>query len=201
MRKKNRSPKISGTVNPRLRNLSTRCVEVLFIHNHAFVRPGTCFNLATANSPHLSGAVEAPPDSERAELKTKDIVYFKLRDTHVPVPLGWTLSAAAARTIREQINKDDDVVQNQSALNEVLKTLPPPPVIIFQSVLERSFSQTREDSKGERLFSMLELEFVGGFMLFGPMQSRRQAAVEPCPHPSFCSMQYGTSMLHKVWTF
>ena len=44
----------------------------------------------------------------------------------VPLPLGWMLSAAAARTIREEINLDDDVVQNQSAMNEILKTLPPP---------------------------------------------------------------------------
>jgi hypothetical protein len=36
------------------------------------------------------------------------------------------LSAAAARTIREQINQDDEVVQNRSAMNELLKTLPPP---------------------------------------------------------------------------
>jgi len=36
------------------------------------------------------------------------------------------LSAAAAKTIREQINQDDDVIQNQSTMNEMLKTLPPP---------------------------------------------------------------------------
>jgi hypothetical protein len=36
------------------------------------------------------------------------------------------LSAAAAGAIREQINQDNDVVQNQSAMNEVLKALPPP---------------------------------------------------------------------------
>jgi hypothetical protein len=73
-----------------------------------------------------AGLVEAPPDTEAAELNTRDIVYFKLRDTQVPLPLGWMLSAAAARTIREQINQDDEVVQNQSAMNEVLKTLPSP---------------------------------------------------------------------------
>ena len=72
-----------------------------------------------------AGVVEAPPDSEAAELKTRDIVYFKLRDTKVPLPLGWMLSAAAARTIREQINQDDEVVQNQSAAKEVLANLPP----------------------------------------------------------------------------
>jgi hypothetical protein len=73
-----------------------------------------------------AGVVEAPPDAEVAEVKTRDIVYFKLRDTQVPLPLGWMLSAAAARTIRDQINQDDDVVKNQSAINEVLKALPPP---------------------------------------------------------------------------
>jgi len=36
------------------------------------------------------------------------------------------LSAAAAGTIREQINHDDEVVQNQNAMNEVLNALPPP---------------------------------------------------------------------------
>lgn len=73
-----------------------------------------------------AGVVEAPAESESSQALTKDIIYFKLRDTQVPLPLGWMLSAAAARTIREQISQDDDVVQNQSAMNEVLKTLPAP---------------------------------------------------------------------------
>jgi hypothetical protein len=71
------------------------------------------------------GVVEAPPEAESSEALTKDIVYFGLRDKNVPLPLGWMLSAAAAKTIREQINQDDEVIQNQSAMNEVLKTLPP----------------------------------------------------------------------------
>ena len=29
------------------------------------------------------------------------------------------------KTIREQINEDDDVIQNKSAMNKVRKTLPP----------------------------------------------------------------------------
>jgi hypothetical protein len=62
---------------------------------------------------------------ESSQQLTKDIVYFKLRDTQVALALGWMLSAAAARTIRERINQDDDVVQNQSAMNKLLKTLPP----------------------------------------------------------------------------
>ena len=45
------------------------------------------------------------------------------------------LSAAATRTIRDQINQDNEVVQNQSAMNEVLKALPGAPVIKFQSLL------------------------------------------------------------------
>ncbi|HEY4257932.1 MAG TPA: hypothetical protein VGM66_12020 [Candidatus Udaeobacter sp.] len=73
-----------------------------------------------------AGVVEAPAEAESSQPFTKDIVYFNLRDMQVPLPLGWMLSAAAARTIREQINRDDEVVQNQSAMNEVLKALPPP---------------------------------------------------------------------------
>ena len=73
-----------------------------------------------------AGVVQAPDEAESSQQLTKDIVYFKLRDTQVPLPLGWMLPSAAARTIREQINQDNEVVQNQSAMNEVLKTLPPP---------------------------------------------------------------------------
>jgi hypothetical protein len=70
--------------------------------------------------------VRAPADTESSQELTKDIVYFKLRDMQVPLPSGWMLSAAAAKTIREQINRDDEVVQNRSAMNEVLKALPLP---------------------------------------------------------------------------
>jgi hypothetical protein len=35
------------------------------------------------------------------------------------------LSAAAAKAIRGQINLDDDIVQNQTAMNEVLQALSP----------------------------------------------------------------------------
>src|SRR5439155_21702227 len=73
-----------------------------------------------------AGVIEAPVGAESSQQLTKDIVYFNLRDMQVPLPLGWMLSAAVAKTIREQINQDDDVIQNQSVMNEVLKTLPPP---------------------------------------------------------------------------
>ena len=72
-----------------------------------------------------AGVVEAPAEGESPQ-QTKDIVDFKLRDTGVPLPLGWMLSAASAKAIREQINHDNEVVQNQSAMTEVLKALPPP---------------------------------------------------------------------------
>jgi hypothetical protein len=71
-----------------------------------------------------AGVIEAPPGTDSFEQRTKDIAHFNLRDTQVPLPLGWMLSAAAAKTIREQINLVDDVVQNQTATNKILKTLP-----------------------------------------------------------------------------
>ena len=73
-----------------------------------------------------AGVIEAPAEGESSQQLTKDIVYFNLRDTQVPLPLGWMLSAAAAKTMRDQLQLDDDVVHNQSAMNEVLKSLPPP---------------------------------------------------------------------------
>jgi hypothetical protein len=71
-----------------------------------------------------AGVVETPGEAESAQQLAKDIIYFKLRDNQVLLPLGWMLSAAAAKTIRDQINQDNEVVQNQRAMNEVLKTLP-----------------------------------------------------------------------------
>jgi len=45
-----------------------------------------------------AGVIEAPAEAESSQQLTKDIVYFKLRDTVIPLPLGWMLSVAAART-------------------------------------------------------------------------------------------------------
>ena len=56
---------------------------------------------------------------------TKGIIYFRLRDTQVPLPHGWILSAGAAKAVRDQLQLDDDFVQNDTAINEVLKALPP----------------------------------------------------------------------------
>jgi hypothetical protein len=72
----------------------------------------------------FKAGVTAPSETEQMQSATKDIVYFKLRDTNVPLPLGLMLSAAAARTMQDQLRLDDEVVQNQSAINEVLKALP-----------------------------------------------------------------------------
>ena len=57
---------------------------------------------------------------------TKDIVYFSLRDTQVPLPLGWMLSAEAAKTMRNQVLRDDEVLKNKTAISEILKSLPTP---------------------------------------------------------------------------
>jgi hypothetical protein len=66
-------------------------------------------------------------ENDSAQPATRDIIYFKLRDTAVPLPLGWMLSAAAAKNMQQQLDLDDDVVQNKSALDEVLRSLPPAP--------------------------------------------------------------------------
>jgi hypothetical protein len=70
--------------------------------------------------------VNAPSEAEQMQPPTKDIVYFKLEDTNVPLPLGLMLSGAAGKTMQDQLRLDDDIVQNETAMNEVLKTLPPP---------------------------------------------------------------------------
>ena len=72
-----------------------------------------------------AGVIAAPSDTEQMQPATKDIVYFRLRDTTVPLPLGWMLSAAAAKTMQDQLRLDDDVVHNGAAMNEVLANLPP----------------------------------------------------------------------------
>ena len=73
-----------------------------------------------------AGVITAPSETEQRQPATKDIVYFGLRDTNVPLPLGWMLSAAAAKTMQEQLRLDDDVVHNGTAMDEVLKSLPTP---------------------------------------------------------------------------
>jgi hypothetical protein len=72
-----------------------------------------------------AGVVSAPAEAESPQQLTKDIVYFNLRDTQVPLPLGWMLSAAAAKTMQDQLRLDDNVVHNATSMNEVLKSLPP----------------------------------------------------------------------------
>ena len=72
------------------------------------------------------GVTAAPSETEETQPATKDIIYFTLRDTNVPLPLGWMLSAAAAKTMQDQLPLDDDVVHNRTAMDEVLKILPIP---------------------------------------------------------------------------
>lgn len=72
------------------------------------------------------GVTAAPSETEETQPSTKDIIYFTLRDTNVPLPLGWMLSAAAAKTMQDQLRLDDDVVRNGMAMDEVLKILTTP---------------------------------------------------------------------------
>ena len=74
-----------------------------------------------------AGVVEAPVEQEPAEAPSRDIFYFGLRDRNVPLPLGWMLSAAAAKTMQDQVRLNDDVVDNGTAMDEVLKSLPAAP--------------------------------------------------------------------------
>jgi hypothetical protein len=64
------------------------------------------------------GDVETPSD-------TPDIVYFGLRETDVPLPLGWMLSREAARAMRNQLYTNDDVVHNGESIDDILKSLSP----------------------------------------------------------------------------
>jgi hypothetical protein len=73
-----------------------------------------------------AGVIEAPVEGEPTEPPSPDIFYFGLRDRNVPLPLGWMLSAAAAKTMQDQLRLNDDVVDNGTAMDEVLKTLPAP---------------------------------------------------------------------------
>jgi hypothetical protein len=70
-----------------------------------------------------AGDTEIPSD-------TRDIVYFGLRETDVPLPLGWMLSREAAKAMREQLYVNDNVVHNGESIDDILKSLPPvtPPV-------------------------------------------------------------------------
>jgi len=72
------------------------------------------------------GVTAAPSETEETQPATKDIICFTLRDTNVPLPLGWMLSAAAAKTMQNQLQLEDNVVRNRTAMDEVLKILPIP---------------------------------------------------------------------------
>ena len=74
------------------------------------------------------GTTEAPSEVDEAQPATPDIIYFALRDTEVPLPLGWMLSAAAAKTMQDQLHLEDGVVRNETAMNAVLSSLAAPPV-------------------------------------------------------------------------
>jgi hypothetical protein len=72
-----------------------------------------------------AGIIAAPSETEQMQ-PVKFLIYFGLRDTNVPLPLGGMLSAATAKTMQDQLRLDDDVVHNGTAMDEVLKILPAP---------------------------------------------------------------------------
>ena len=74
-----------------------------------------------------AGVIQAPLETEPPQTSAHDIFYFKLRDTRVPLPLGWMLSAEAAEAMTSQLDQDDDVIQNGSTLREIIGTLPSMP--------------------------------------------------------------------------
>ena len=74
----------------------------------------------------FKAAGEAPPSKDQPESLSPDIFYFSLEDRDVPLPLGWMLSDAAAKSIRGQWNFDGVVVRNKTAAEEINRTLPPP---------------------------------------------------------------------------
>ena len=65
------------------------------------------------------------PSNDQPESLSPDIFYFSLEDQDVPLPLGWMLSDAAAKSIRRQWNFDGVVVRNKTAADEISRTLPP----------------------------------------------------------------------------
>jgi hypothetical protein len=74
-----------------------------------------------------SAAESEPAESatEQAERRGADIFYFHLRDTNVPLPLGWMLSKAAAETMQNQLQENEKDDQNGATVKKIADTLPP----------------------------------------------------------------------------
>ena len=72
-----------------------------------------------------AGVGAAPSEADETQSTTKDIIYFGLRDTDVPLPLGWMLSDAAARTMQSQLRMEDNVVHNGMSMDEMSRILQP----------------------------------------------------------------------------
>lgn len=75
--------------------------------------------IAREQRPFKAGEIDETPS------KTPGIIYFGLRDTQVPLPLGWMLSREAAKAMLDQLYLNDNVVKNGEAIDDVLKSLPP----------------------------------------------------------------------------
>lgn len=74
----------------------------------------------------VASAETAAPASptEQSKPRSADIFYFYLRDTHVPLPLGWMLSKAAAEAMQNQLQEVDKDDQNGATVKKISDTLP-----------------------------------------------------------------------------
>jgi hypothetical protein len=87
---------------------------------------GTFAQKAIAHQQRRFKAADAEsPSKDQPESLSRDIFYFSLEDRDVPLPLGWMLSDAAAKSIRAQWNFDGVVVRNKTAADEISRPLPP----------------------------------------------------------------------------
>jgi hypothetical protein len=118
-------PKLTKPVTVSGRFMSELTAPLYTLLNTRDAR-GTYAQRAIGHEQRPIKASEAPREKNSPEPRTKDIVYFNLADMHVPLPLGWMLSAAAAKTMQDQLRLEDNVVHNGTAMDEVLKILPPP---------------------------------------------------------------------------
>ena len=80
--------------------------------------------IARAQRRFKTGTDAGTSEMEETQPVTKDIIYFGLRDTEVPLPLGWMLSDAAAKTMQTQLQTAGNV-HNGESMDEISRILQP----------------------------------------------------------------------------
>jgi hypothetical protein len=118
-------PKLTKPVTVSGRFMSELTAPLYTLLNTRDAR-GTYAQRAIGHEQRPIKASEAHREKNSPEPRTKDILYFNLADMHVPLPLGWMLSAAAAKTMQDQLRLEDNVVHNGTAMDDVIKILPTP---------------------------------------------------------------------------